>query len=191
MCRACGDFVFGLAEPQAAMLDAYVDALERGWSPSTTRDVSGEQLAAIAANRDAFLAGLSDAADPTGIMVEQPDGTSRPKLPQRVRWIWDGDMCGSINLRWVPGTDALPDHVLGHIGYSIVPWKRRRGHATAALGHMLGEAREVGLRIVEVCTTVDNPASQKVITANGGVLVEQFEHAMSPGVERVRYRIAL
>lgn len=189
MCGACVGDVVGLAEPQAAMLDSYVAALGRGWSANTSRDTSGEHLSAIAADQAAFLSDLSDAFDPSGQMITQPDGTKRPRLPQRVRWIWDGDFCGSINLRWQPGTDALPDHVLGHIGYAIVPWKQKRGYATAALRHMLGEAHAVGLRSVEICTTADNRASQKVITANRGTLTEHFEHADSPGVVRLRYRI--
>jgi predicted acetyltransferase len=191
MCGACIDGAFGLAAPQAAMLNSYVAALTRGWSASTSSDTSGDELAAIAADAAAFLAERADNFDPTGHVVAQPDGTTRARLPMRLRWIWDGDFAGAINLRWQPGTDALPDHVLGHIGYSIVPWKQRRGYATRAISHMLGEAREVGLRVVEVCTTPDNAGSQKVIVANRGVLVEHFEHAMSPGVARLRYRLDL
>ena len=41
-----------------AHLPAYTAALQRGWSPNTTRDVCAEQLAAIAADADGFLARL-------------------------------------------------------------------------------------------------------------------------------------
>jgi predicted acetyltransferase len=41
--------------------------------------------------------------------------------------MWDGEFCGSIGLRWLPGTEELPPHCLGHIGYAVVPWKRRLG----------------------------------------------------------------
>ena len=57
------------------------------------------------------------------------------------RWLWDGVFCGNILLGWASGTEALPPHGLGHIGYAVVPWKRRRGYATRALGEMLQEAR--------------------------------------------------
>ena len=36
-----------LVEPSLGRLPGYIAALEAGWSPDTTRDVSGEQLEAI------------------------------------------------------------------------------------------------------------------------------------------------
>jgi len=35
--------------------------------------------------------------------------------------MWDGEFCGQIAFRWQPGTEALPPHCLGHVGYSVVP----------------------------------------------------------------------
>src|SRR5262245_61283902 len=45
-------------------------------------------------------------------------------LPGFSRWMWDGECCGSIGFRWQPGTDVLPPHYLGHIGYAVVPCER-------------------------------------------------------------------
>jgi predicted acetyltransferase len=56
----------------------------------------------------------------------------------------------------------------------VVPWKRRRGYATLALGAVLRDAKAEGLRYVEITTASENTASQRVIPANGGVLVEEF-----------------
>ncbi|TIP32876.1 MAG: GNAT family N-acetyltransferase, partial [Mesorhizobium sp.] len=95
-------------------------------------------------------------------------------------------------LRWQRGTSALPPHVLGHIGYAVVPWKEGRGYATEALRLMLGEARAVGLDHVEITTDLDNLASQKVILANGGILIGRFAKvAAYGGAESLKYRIDL
>ena len=74
----------------------------------------------------------------------------------------------------------------------VVPWKRRRGYATLALGKMLEEAQAEGLRYVEITTTPNNVASQRVIEANGGVFVEEFmKPAVLGGGPEIRYRVNL
>lgn len=115
-----------------------------------------------------------------------------PRLPGFVRWIWDGDFCGSIGFRWLPGTPDLKAYVLGHIGLAIVPWKRCRGYATQALRAMLELARDQGLDHVELTADPDNPASQNVIAKCGGVLVERFRKDEAyGGGESLRFRIDL
>lgn len=155
-----------LIEPSLDRLPGYVLALEAGWSPSTTRDVSGEQLDAIRADAEVFLRGLTRREGGT---VTLADGTSVPRLPGRVFWIWDGEFCGSINLRFVPGTLDLPPHVSGHLGYAVVPWKQGRGYATQALARLLPIAWELGLPRVLVTCDTGNAASRRVIEANGGI----------------------
>jgi len=108
------------------------------------------------------------------VLLTLPDGSAAKRLPGFRRWLWDGEFCGSIGLRWQPGTTALPPHCLGHIGYAVVPWKQHRGYAKSALRLILPEARAVGLPYVEITTDPDNIASQRVIEANGGILVEHF-----------------
>jgi predicted acetyltransferase len=154
-----------LVAPSRTYLDGFAAALRKGWSPQTTRDVSGEMLAEIEADADRFLVDLT-AAD--GVF-KLTNGQTVPRLPMVLRWLWDGEFCGTINLRWQTGTNALPPHVSGHIGYSVVPWKRGNGYATEALRLMLVEARMVGLSHVELTTDVDNDASQRVILRCGGV----------------------
>ena len=176
-----------LVEPSIEYLPGYTAALERGWSPNNVRDVSGEHLAAIRVDGVAFIASL---LSQTGT-VTLPDGTQIPKLPSRVRWMWDGAFAGQIGLRWQPGTDALPSHVLGHLGYAVVPWKRRRGYATEALRMMLDEARAVGLGSVEITADKGNAASARVIEANGGRFVEEFVQPHYGTDVRLRFRIDL
>lgn len=181
-----------LVRPTAEHLPSYVASLKRRWSPNTTRpEAAEEQLAAIAEDAGRFLAGMED---PDGRLppVVQADGTSRPRIPGFTRWLWDGEHCGSINLRWMADQAELPPHVMGHIGYSVVPWKRGRGHATKALGLLLPEAATIGLPFVELTTDEDNAASQRVITTNGGLLVERFEpDPVIGGGPAHRYRIDL
>ena len=57
----------------------------------------------------------------------------------------------------------------GHVGYSIAPQWRRRGHATRMLAEGLEECRELGLRRVLLTCRSDNEPSRRVILANGGV----------------------
>ncbi len=152
---------------------------------------TSEELAAIEKDPEAFLAGLDD-PEAKGPPITLPDGSKVPRLPGFRRWIWDGEASGSIGMRWQAGTSALPPHVLGHIGYSVVPWKQRRGYATQALRLMLDEARAVGLGHVELTTDPDNPASGKVILANGGKLVRRFKKVAAYGdAESLLYRIDL
>ena len=181
-----------LVWPARDYLPSYVAALEGGWSPDNIRGAvaAQEELERIAADADTFLASLVDKEG--GGSIALPDGTTTSRLPGYRRWLWDGEFCGSIGLRWQRGTEALPSHCLGHIGYAIVPWKRGRGYATRALHEVLREAKTEGLRYVEITTAPDNVASQRVIQRNGGVFVEEFVTPPALGGRReLRYRVSL
>jgi predicted acetyltransferase len=182
-----------LVWPSREHLPSYVAALERGWSADNLRGevVAREELAQVNADPSAFLASLVD-REAKGAPVTLPDGSVVARLPGFRRWLWDGEFCGSIGFRWQPGTTGLPPHCLGHIGYAVVPWKQGRGYATLALRLLLPEAKAVGLPVVEITTDPENLASQRVIQANGGVLVERFTKPPQFGsVPGLRFRIAL
>jgi predicted acetyltransferase len=154
-----------LASPSLKLLPQYEAALAAGWSPDTERDVSAEQLMRLRHNRRGFLESLMR-QDGTIIIGS---GREVPRLPSFVFWLDDGEFCGVADFRFVPESDALPDYVPGHIGYAVVPWKRRRGYATRALALVLDVARERGMRQVEVTCDSDNEWSRRVIRNNGGV----------------------
>lgn len=181
-----------LVWPASEYLESYRDALHRGWSPDNRRpEASVEEIARIEADPVLFLEQQVD-RDARGPAVLLPDGTAVPRLPGYARWMWDGDFCGTIGFRWQPGTTDLPPHCLGHIGYSVVPWKRRLGYATRALALMLADVRNEHLPFVDLVTEVTNVASQRVIESNGGTRGETFrKQAYHGGGESYRYRIAL
>ena len=181
-----------LVWPSAVYLRGYVAALERGWSPDNLfPEAAQEELQAISLNPTKFLSELVD-KEAAGPPIKLPDGSLVPRLPGYRRWIWDGDFCGSISFRWRPGTGALPTTCPGHIGYAVVPWKQGKGYATAALRELLPEAKAIGLPYVEITTDPANVASQRVILANGGILVGRFRKAEQLGAaEELRFRIDL
>ena len=181
-----------LVWPTDEHLAGYVAALHRGWSADTQRPAAAaDDLARIDADPAAFLAEQVDPAG-RGRPVILPDGSSVPRLPSYRLWMWDGDFCGNISLRWQPGTTALPPYCLGHIGYNVVPWKRQLGYATRALGLILPLARGQGLPFVDLTTDLGNVASQRVILNNGGRLIEEFQKpAAHGGVRALRFRIQL
>ncbi len=89
-------------------------------------------------------------------------------VPYTELWMVDGDeYVGRIALR-----HELTELLLtwgGHIGYSVRPSARRRGHAGAALGLMLPVCAELGIDPVLVTCDTDNEASRRTIERNGGV----------------------
>jgi len=191
-----------LLVPALPELDQYAAALRRGgfWADNIRREESArEELAKIEADPAAFVASLDDREAKAGPVI-LPDGSQVKRLPGYRRWMWDdgdgggddGGFCGQIGFRWQPGTSSLPAYVLGHIGYAVVPWKRGRGYATRALALMLADARREGLDHVELTTDTDNLPSQKVITNNGGALVERFTKGDAyGGGDTLRWRIVL
>jgi predicted acetyltransferase len=184
--------VLELVRPADEYLSGYVHALQQGWSPDNLRpEVAVEELARIAEDPVRFVAAQTD-REAKGPPIVLPDGSTVPRLPGYSLWMWDGEFCGSIGFRWQPGTTELPPTCLGHVGYSVVPWKRRRGYATRALRLLLPQVREEGLAYIDLTTDADNIASRRVIEANGGTVVERFHKpAVYGGAESLRFRILL
>lgn len=183
-----------LRTPTLELLPHYVDALRRGWTPDHIigRAAIEEQLRAIELDGAGFVARQTNLR-PQDDAVTLPDGSRVVRIPGRQYWLFlEREFCGRLGIRWQPGTPALPPHVLGHVGYTVVEWKRRQGIATLAVRQVLPYARAQGLPYIEITTDPDNLASKKVITANGGRLIESFTRPAAYGsTPALRYRIPL
>ncbi|MCV9942203.1 MULTISPECIES: GNAT family N-acetyltransferase [unclassified Rhizobium] len=162
-----------LLPPDLENLSGFEAALAAGWSPDPRRAgdqayVRGE-LQRLRQDRSRFLDDLS----PDG---RRRAGSGPPPLTIRLFWIWDGEFCGSISLRFQACNEELPPEVSGHVGYSVVPWKQRNGHATTALSLLLAVAAKEGLDRLTVLCNEGNDASRRVIERNGGELFMRGPH---------------
>jgi predicted acetyltransferase len=57
----------------------------------------------------------------------------------------------------------------GHIGYSVRPFERRKGYASAMLALALDECKKLNIKKALVTCNADNIASARTIIKNGGI----------------------
>lgn len=181
-----------LVRPEMRYFDSFIEGIKRAAiTDDSFFQFEIKDLDNILKDPAAFLAQQQSTAG-GGDPIILPDGSKVPRLPSINRWMWDGDVCGRIQLRWSPGTTDLPPYCLGHIGYGVFPWKRQRGYASEALRQILPEARKIGMDYVEIVTDVENMISQRVISTNGGTMLGKFvKPDSSGGGEGIKFRIKL
>ncbi len=177
-----------LVIPAIEYVPSYLAALESGWTFDAFFTGGVENAINLARSSPEVL--VDTLHGKVSETVTLPSGDPVPRLPSTMRWMWDGEFAGSINERWQNGTTVLPPYVLGHIGYGVVTERQSRGYATSALSGILPLAWNAGLPFVELTTVLGNIASQKVITNNGGVVVEEFTAPVEQGSHQMfRWRI--
>lgn len=97
-------------------------------------------------------------------------------LATKLWWVDADEYLGQLSIRHEL-TDWLRNYG-GHIGYSVRPSVRRRGHATAMLQAALPVAYGLGIDPALVTCDDTNVASRRTIEANGGVLDDQREQKL-------------
>ncbi|MEI6171083.1 MAG: GNAT family N-acetyltransferase [bacterium] len=106
---------------------------------------------------------------------EPPEGW----VPSTTSFLVDeGRILGVSNLRhWL--TPHLLDHG-GHVGYSVRPSERNRGHATRLLRDAARRARCLGIERLLVTCDANNAASARVIEKCGGILENEVRTDDAP-----------
>ena len=110
-----------------------------------------------------WLAAVRDNASPDTVRPGRVPATTLLGVRQN-----DGRLVGMIDIR-----HALNGYLFqfgGHIGYSVRPSERRKGHAKEMLRLALRECVTLGLSKVLVTCDSENEASARTIRANGGIL---------------------
>lgn len=155
----------GLHRSYLAAVDEFAGAHRDGDGTWTWIDEAGEQHVYTRAEMESdagFAHFIGRRTDP-----DRPIPTGW--VPCTFYWMeHDGEYVGSVMIR-----HELNDflrHEGGHIGYSVRPSARRRGHATEALRQSLAVCRGLGIERALVTCDDDNVGSATVIETNGGVL---------------------
>ncbi|MFJ6618332.1 GNAT family N-acetyltransferase [Kitasatospora sp. NPDC091335] len=111
---------------------------------------------------DAYFAGFAERH--AALLAEQAEGTCRFHVVLDA----DGEVVARVNL--VDLADGSAE-----LGYRVAESATGRGIASAAVAEACRlAATAYGLRAVTAVTTVDNPASQAVLTRNGFRLAHEF-----------------
>ena len=153
-----------LVPPTPKAVTSFVDATRRhGGEDHPDYDMAAAQRAAD--DPDSYIAALL--ADVREHAPRPADWVASTHL-----WFVDGETyLGRLQIRHKL-TQFLREQG-GHIGYSVVPEHRRRGHASAMFAQSLPVAAAIGIDCALVTCDADNTASRVIIERHGGLLQDQ------------------
>ncbi len=99
--------------------------------------------------------------------------TSGPRPTSQFDLIEDGKKIGMLQLRHTLSgkSDAMPEGFESNVYYEIESEYQHSGYGKKILTLGLDEARKIGLTEVILTCYEDNIPSQKIIEANGGVVI--------------------
>jgi predicted acetyltransferase len=122
-------------------------------------------------------------------LCSQGKNLSKGWVPYDIYWLIDDNkFIGIANIR-----HKLNDNLLkggGHIGYEIIPSKRKLGYGNQILRLSLEKIKKLGIKKVLVTSFDKNIASWKIIEKNGGRLENKVKIKSEKGLTR-RYWINL
>jgi predicted acetyltransferase len=174
-----------LVQPSVRWRDSFVAALEEGFRRGSRPPTRPREIATV---RHAFEQHLAERTRQTGEIV-LPGGRRVEGVPVSLHWLVAGDaFIGELSFR-----HRLNDYLRlsgGHVGYGVRPSLMGRGFGRRLLALGMDEARAKGITDLLVTCHDDNPASARVIEANGGVLEDVVDDIFGGGPLR-RYWIAL
>ncbi|WP_337002419.1 MULTISPECIES: GNAT family N-acetyltransferase [unclassified Microbacterium] len=166
-----------LSRPSIDLFDSWATAVAEFDGGHIAGGGSEKGLVPDRAACQAFVEKAAVYATPGAVL---PEG----HVPCDHYWITEsGQVVGFLSFR-----RELNDYLRnfgGHIGYSVIPSRRREGIVHAALRLALRAARADGYDRVLLTCDDDNIASYRTIEGAGGVL-EDVVDAPEPGLPRVR-----
>ena len=159
---------------RGSFLEGAAEFFAEGRLESTYSVCLGYDLKALAQRFDRFIEDL--------LIIGNHSRTAWGHYVDRVLWLIDGDeYIGQTSIRPELCTRYLITYG-GHIGYSIRPSRRMRGHGKKILALSLDASREMDLKKVLVTCDSDNIPSRKIIEHNGGL----FESTMKMNARAFR-----
>lgn len=174
-----------LVAPSRRWRASFVAAAQEGFRRGNRAAMSPREVARLKRDFDGFLA---ERVRQTGSIV-LPGGERVQPVPFSLHWLVVGDeFVGEMSFRHE--LNAYLRLSGGHIGYGIRPSFAGRGFGKRLLALGKIEARRLGLRRLLVTCHDDNPASTRIIEANGGVLEDIVDDIFGGGPLR-RYWIDL